>query len=102
MSPIKFLLSDDDCMWKVFSRRATLQWYTVVANSCQNTELTLGLVGFTGFQSLFFNLTFQNETLYKVPSSRKSETKKGKGPNGQTEFGQEQSTLNLDLNNNGI
>ena len=40
--------------------------------------LTFGLVGFTGFRSLFFDRTFQNETLYKVPGSRKSETKKEK------------------------
>ena len=61
--------------------RKSIQWYTVVANSRQNAEtiifvLTFGLVGFTLFRSLFFDLAFQNETLYKVPSSRKSETKK--------------------------
>ena len=61
--------------------RKSLQWYTVVANSRQNAEtiifvLTFGLVGFTLFRSLLFDLAFQNETLYKVPSSRKSETKK--------------------------
>ena len=63
--------------------RKSIQWYTVVANSRQNAEtiifvLTFGLVGFTLFRSLFFDLAFQNETLYKVPSSRKSETKKEK------------------------
>ena len=67
----------DDWMWKAFSRPATLQWYTVVANSHQNAETIFVLTfGFTGFWSLFFDLAFQNETLYKVPSSRKSGGKK--------------------------
>ena len=67
-------------MWKAFSRPAMLQWYTVVANSHQNAETIFVLTfGSTRFWSLFFDLAFQNETLYKVPSSRKSE-KKRRGP----------------------
>ena len=52
--------------------------------------LTFGfIIGFARFRSLFFYLAFQNETIYKVASSRKSKTKKRKiqlrqlPPNGQ-------------------
>ena len=72
----------DDCE-KHFPDRQRYNGILFVANSRQNAEtiffvLTFGLVGFTGFRSLFFDRTFQNETLYKVPGSRKSETKKRK------------------------
>ena len=72
----------DDCE-KHFPDRRRYNGILSVANSRQNAEtiffvLTFGLVGFTGFRSHFFDRTFQNETLYKVPSSRKSETKKRK------------------------
>ena len=72
----------DDCE-KHFPDRQRYNGILFVANSRKNAEtlffvLTFGQVGFTGFRSLFFDRTFQNETLYKVPSSRKSETKKRK------------------------
>ena len=93
----------DDCE-KHFPGRRRYNGILFVANSCQNRgqnpetkifALTFGfIVGFTELRSLFFDLTFQNEAIYKVPSSRKSETKNEKDTASRT---------NLDLlNNNGI
>ena len=89
----------DDCE-KHFPGRRRYNGLLFVTNSRQNPEtiffvLTFGfIVGFTELRSLFFDLAFQNETIYKVPSSRKSETKKEKDTASRT---------NLDLlNNNGI
>ena len=77
----------DDCE-KHFPGRRRYNGILFFANSRQNRgqnpetiifKLTFDLkVGFTELRSLFFDLAFQNETIYKVPSSRKSETKKRK------------------------
>ena len=99
----KFLLCNDDCE-KHFPGRRRYNGILFVANSRQNQGqnpetiifvLTSGfIVGVTELRSLFFDLAFQNETIYKVPSSRKSETKKEKAKASRT---------NIDLlNNNGI
>ena len=94
----------DDCE-KHFPGRQCYNGILFVAinsrqNRGQNPEtiifaLTFGfIVGFIELRSLFFDLAFQNETIYKVPRSRKSETKKEKDTASRT---------NLDLlNNNGI
>ena len=68
----------DDCE-KPFPGRRRYNGILFVASSRQNRGqnpetifvLTFGfIVGFTELQSLFFDLAFQNETIYKVPSSR--------------------------------
>ena len=93
----------DDCE-KHFPGRRRYNGILFVVSSHQNRGknpetiicvLTFGfIVGFTELRSLFFDLAFQNETIYKVPSSRKSETKDEKDT---------ASITNLDLlNSNGI